>query len=62
MINPALAVVIGKGIGQSLAFAWLWVDGRLRKHYCGAPQIGLPSAHVEFYDRDFIRSLKLEAA
>lgn len=61
-MNVALFAASSVGIGKGIGLLLVWIDDRLRRHYCGAPQVGLPSAHVELYDRDFIRNLKLETA
>ncbi len=61
MINPAVLGVIGKGIGQSIAFLWLWIDEKLRRYYSGKPS-ATPSGSVLFYDRSFIENLKLTAS
>lgn len=60
MINPALFVVIGKGIGQSIAFLYLWIDEKLRRHYCPPLEFSYGDANVLFYDREFIKNLKVQ--
>lgn len=51
----ASAVNIGKGIG----LLFVWIDDRLRRHYCGKVSDLFPSANPLFYDREFIWNLKV---
>ena len=60
MINLAVAVTIGTGIGKGIGLLWVLIDDKLRKHYCGGSDgFSLPSTAPMFYDRAFIQNLKL---